>query len=319
VRTTEPISSAALAEVTGDPRDQLAGCFRSWLSFSPEDRPTMKELAEQLEVLLEPDAEEVRREERRRERQKRTILYFKIAIAGMLLVGAGGAAYVYNQRETLRIAADLERARTAGAKSFDQLGTCNAAHAADTKALADCKAVQDKARDDFARQLDDVMRSGSSTQAEHAREAQRAMSRLRACDESAKEQKRSCEEETARILLETARDKTSLASQRDEAQQKLDAEKSVLAAREAERDQCRAERASCAEERDALKAAAAVRPASGRGPLPAATGVPAATGDPIAPADPKPGADPKPTAAPAPAPAPPPPPPPGAPAEPKGP
>ena len=64
----------ALPDVTGDPRDQLAAAFRSWLSFAPEDRPTMKELAEQLEVLLEPDAEEVRQEEKRHARQARTIL-----------------------------------------------------------------------------------------------------------------------------------------------------------------------------------------------------------------------------------------------------
>jgi serine/threonine protein kinase len=295
VRTTEPIAPAALAEVTGDPRDQLAASFRLWLSFSPDDRPTMKELAEQLEVLLEPDAEEVRREERRRERQRRTIQRFKIILAGMLLIGAAGGVLVYNQRETLRIAADLDRARSAGAKSFDQLGTCNAAHAADTKALTDCRTTSDKTRDDYKRALDDVMRSGSTSQAEKAREAQRYLNKLKACDENAATQKRTCDEAAARLLLETARDKSALTAERDEAKRLAESGKTLLGAREAERDQCRAERLACFEERDALKAAAASRPggAAPRGPLPAGSAVPSGAAAPV-------GEAPAPTATPAP-------------------
>jgi serine/threonine protein kinase len=303
VRTTKPISNAALTDVTGDPRDQIAACFKSWLSFSSEDRPTMKELAEQLEVLLEPDAEEVRREERRRARQQRTFLWFKIILAAMLLIGAAGGILVYNQRETLRIASDLERARVVGAKSFDQLGTCNAAHQADTKALTDCRTASDKERADFNKQLDDVMKSGSTSQAEKAHEAQRYLNKLKSCDEGATAQKKTCDEASARLTAE----KATLATERDEAKKLADSEKAQIAARESERDQCKAERLACFEERDALKASAAARPA-GPGARPASPGgavAPAATGAPTAesPAPAPAPAPPSPAPAPAPAPA----------------
>ena len=319
-RTKEPIGLGALPEVFGDPRDQLSACFRLWLAFLPDDRPTMKELAEQLEVLLEPDAEEVRREEKRRARQERTILWFKLVLAGMLLIGVAGAAVVFNQRETLRIAADLEKAKNAGARSFDELGTCNAAHGQDTKALAECKTAREKAQSETRQQLEEVMRSGSTSQQEHAREAQRFNNRLKTCEDNATTAKRASDDQVARLLLETARDKTALAAERDEARRVADAEKAEIASLHAERDTCRAERTTCADEREALKAAAAkAAPAGGllggRVPAPAGTGSgapsvgPAATGTPVAPvatADPVAPPEPK-------APAPPPPPQPQAP------
>jgi serine/threonine protein kinase len=327
-RTKQPLGPGALPEVTGDPRDQIAACFRHWLAFAPEDRPTMKELAEQIEVLLEPDAEEVRQEEKRRARQERTILRFKVAVAGMLVAGAAGGIVMYNQRETLRIAADLETARNIGAKSFDELGTCNAAHASDTQSLGACRADRAKERDEHRQQLDEVMRSGSTSQQEHAREMSRFNNRLKTCEDNATTAKRVCDEETARILLETARDKTALTAQRDEAKKLADAEKAELATLSAERDQCRAERASCAEERDTLKAAAVaaaaaakvapVGPSAAHAPAPGGSAASTTSDAPATPAEPKIVAAPPAPAAPPPAP-PPPVQPAQAPVEPKGP
>jgi eukaryotic-like serine/threonine-protein kinase len=280
LRTKEPISPAALPEVTGDPRDQLAAAFRLWLAFAPEDRPTMKELAEQLEVLLEPDAEEVRQEEKRRARQQTTILWFKVILAAMLLIGAAGAVVVFNQRETLRIASDLDKARTAGAKSFDQLGTCNAAHTSDQKALLDCRATQEKAREEFKRELDGVMRTGSTSEAEHAREVQHFNAKLRTCEDNASTAKRVCDDETARLLLDEANEKAVLSAQRSEAQRAADNTRADLVAATADRDRCRGERASCIEERDACKAApkpapAAPGPLGPRAPAPGGSAAPA--------------------------------------------
>ncbi len=256
-RTKDPIGMGALPEVTGDPRDQLSASFRLWLSFLPEDRPTMKELAEQLEVLLEPDAEEVRQEEARRARQERTIVRFKLVLGGMLLIGAVGGIVAYNQRETLRIASDLDRARSAGAKSFDQLSTCNAAHTEGVKALADCRAARERATAEHRHQLDEVMRSGSMSQQDHARETTRFNNRLKTCEESASAAKRSSDEEVARLLHENSREKATLTAQRAEAKRAADAQKAQLAALLAERDQCRSDRATCLDERDTLRAAAA--------------------------------------------------------------
>jgi chromosome condensin MukBEF ATPase and DNA-binding subunit MukB len=233
---------------------------------------------------------------------------------------------LYNQRETLRIAADLDSARSAGATSFGKLGTCNAAHASDTQALNGCLAEQAKARDEHKQQLDEVMRSGSTSQAEHAREAARFNSRLKTCEDNATTAKRVCDEETARILLDTARDTSALSAQRDEARTLADTEKAQLATLTTEREQCHAERASCIEERDTLKTAAAAAAAAAKvapvatsalhAPAPGTSGAPAAPIEPIAT---EPAALPGPKVAPA-SPAPPAPPPPApAPAEPKGP
>jgi eukaryotic-like serine/threonine-protein kinase len=312
LRTKHPLGPGALPDVTGDPRDQLDAAFRSWLAFEPEGRPTMKEMAEQLEVLLEPDAEEVRQEEKRRERQQQTILWFKVVFAGMVLLGLAGGAIVFNQRKTLSIAADLERARTQGAKSFDELGTCNAAHTSDTRTIADCQASMAKSREEHKQQLEEVMRSGSTSQQEHAHEVQRFNKALKVCEDNATTAKRVCDDDTARILLDSARDKTTLAGQRDEAKRLADDEKAQLASLAAERDQCRAERTTCGEERDALKAAAAAKPAA-RAPAPGGSVVPAGTSAPIAPviAEPAeqkaPVAPPEPKAAPSPSPPPTPP------------
>jgi eukaryotic-like serine/threonine-protein kinase len=286
LRTKYPLGPGALPDVTGDPRDQLDASFRSWLAFEPGARPTMKEMAEQLEVLLEPDAEEVRQEEKRRERQALTILRFKVVFAAMIVLGVAGGAIAFTQRETLRIAADLDRARTDGAKSFDQLETCNAAHARDTQAIVDCKAAQAKSRDEQGKQIEEVMRSGSASQQDRAREAQRFNKALKTCEDNATTAKRVCDDETARILMENVRDKTTLSGQRDEARRLAEEEKGQLASLSAERDQCRAERTTCAEEREALKAAAAKPPPHAA--VPVGTAVPAGTSAPIATAAPEP-------------------------------
>jgi len=300
-RTTDPLRLTALPDVTGHPRELVADAFRRWLAFSPEQRPTMRELAEQLEVLLEPDAEEVRQEERRRARQQTTILWFKIALGGMLLLGAAGAAVAFKQRETLAIAADLEKARSDGAKSFTKLETCNAAHTSDQQALADCRASGDKARDDLKQQLDAVMRTGNTSQAEHAREVQKFMGRIRTCEENATTARRVCDDETSRLVAQAANDKTVAADQQKELQKAVEQGRADLLAATAERDKARTERAACVEERDACKAAEAkAEPGSSsksplRGPPMAVPDPSYANEDPVTPpqlkdAEPKPAA-----------------------------
>ncbi len=278
-RTKEPLSLTAMPDVTGRPRELITAAFRSWLAFSPEQRPTMRELAEQLEVLLEPDAEDVRQEERRRARQQTSILWFKIVLAGMLLIGAAGAVVVFKQRETLAIAADLEKARSEGAKSFTKLETCNAAHTSDQEALVECRASGDRARDDLKQQLEAVMRTGTTSQAEHAAQVQKFMSRIRTCEENATTARRVCDDETARLVAQAANDKAVAADQQRELQKAVEQGHAELLAATAERDKARTERAACVEERDACKAEAKAsqdapsKPAP-RGPASAAPSVP---------------------------------------------
>ena len=178
----------------------------------------------------------------------------------MLLIGAAGAAVAFKQRETLRIAADLEQARTSGAKSYTQLETCNAAHASDQEALAECRASGDKARDDLKQQLDGVMRTGSTSQAEHAREVQKFLGRIRTCEENATTAKRVCDDETQRLATQAANDKTVAADQQRELEKAVEQCRAELLAATAERDKARADRAACVEERDACKAEAKEAP-----------------------------------------------------------
>ena len=228
----------------------------------------------------------------------------------MLLIGAAGAAVAFKQRETLRIAADLEQARTSGAKSYTQLETCNAAHASDQEALAACRVSGDKAREDLKQQLEAVMRTGSTSQAEHAREVQKFLGRIRTCEENATTAKRVCDDETSRLVAQAANDKTVAAEQQRELEKAVEQGRADLLAATAERDKARADRAACVEERDACKAEAKEAPqassskAPPRGPASAVPNPAYANEDTVTPPQLK-EAQPKPEEPKAPAPAPP--------------
>ncbi len=47
------------------------------MALDPHARPSMNELGQELDVLLEPEREAARAEERRRSRQKTTIMRFR--------------------------------------------------------------------------------------------------------------------------------------------------------------------------------------------------------------------------------------------------
>jgi serine/threonine protein kinase len=302
VRTRAPLGPGALPEVTGPARDQLATALARWLAFAPAERPTMRELCEQLDVLLEPEREEERLEERRRARQKTTIARLRLAFGVLALAGAAGGVVAYQKRETLEVAAQLQQARRDGAASFDKLDTCVASHQMATREGNACKTALAMERAELRRSLEDVMASGSQTQAEHAREVQRYTGRIKACEDGAATQKRTCDDDARRAASECAREEAELAASRDAARLTGDQEKAVRGAVEAERDACKAETRALAEERDALKAAAKAAaerpapPASPGGPhappaggsaAPVATAGPAA-GEPPAPAEPRP-------------------------------
>jgi len=291
VRTQDPISSAALPEVTGAAREALAASFRRWLSFDPADRPTMKEMCEQIDVLLEPEREEERIEARRRERQKTTITRLWVAFGVTLLAGGAGGVVAYQKGETRRVAQQLAEARREGAASFDKLDTCVASHHVATKDAAACRAALAVERAELKRSLDEVMRTGTQSEAEHAHEVQRHNARIKTCEDTAAAQKRTCEDEATRLVSERAVERTELTAERDAARRLGEQERSGRLAAEGERDACEAEQRTIVEERDACKAAAAKPkpppPAPGASGTPDAppvkTAVPVATAAPTAP------------------------------------
>ncbi|APR80637.1 serine/threonine protein kinase [Minicystis rosea] len=293
-RIAEPLAKGALPEATGPARKAIAAALRRFLAFEPEDRPTMREVCEELDVLLEPDREVERRLERKRARQKSTITWLGVGLTAMMLAGAAGGVVAFQKRETLRVADELAQARREGAASFDKLDTCVASHRMATKENAACKAALDVERTELRRSLDDVIRTGSQTEAEHAHEVQRYNTRIKACEDTANAQKRTCEDEMTRAVADRARERAELVADRDAARVLADQEKSARAAAEGEREACRAEGRVLREERDtaraAAKAAAPAIPAAPHAPAAPGSAAPIApvTGDPALPPDLKP-------------------------------
>ena len=310
VRTTDPLGPSALPGVTGAARAALSAAFCRWLAFDPGARPTMTELCEQLDVLLEPERELERREERRRARQKSTITRLWIAFGAMALAGAASGVVAYQKRETLRVAAQLQEARREGAASFDKLDTCVASHQVSTKETAACRLALETERIELKRSLEEIMRTGSQTQAEHAHEVQRYNGRIKACEDQATAQKRASDDELTRVVSEQARERAEMGAERDAARKLGDQERAARVAAEVDRDACKAEQRVCAEEREACKSAQkAAQPApapASPGPAvlasatpsaPPASAAPVATAAPIAEPAPPP-AEPKPAPAP---------------------
>lgn len=128
-RATAPLDEDALPELTGEPRSKLARYLGKWMALPPEERPTMNEVAEELDVLLEPEREREREEEESRTRQRRALARARIAAAIVLVAAAALGGVALWKRETLRLAGELEDARARGAESFDKLDTCVASHA----------------------------------------------------------------------------------------------------------------------------------------------------------------------------------------------
>ncbi|MEO7329374.1 MAG: hypothetical protein ABI193_12390, partial [Minicystis sp.] len=145
----------------------------------------------------------------------------------------------------------------------DKLETCAAAHrmAVVEKGRVDaerdtCAAARDKERNDFKQILDEVERSGSSSEAERARQAQAASSRLKACEDANATAQKLCSSEESRLSAQIEQAQIELTAIRAEHTRDLaaiEAEKKHFAATEQERDQCRAEKLECSVDRDALK------------------------------------------------------------------
>ena len=147
-RADRPIADDAIAEATGAPRARLVQALRRWLAIDPARRPTMTEVADEIDVLLGPARDRDRRAALSRVRGRRVARAITGAL-GVALLAAVGVAY--GHRETLRLARELERARAEGAASFDRLDTCVAAHrVADREAVA-CSAARARDREEARR------------------------------------------------------------------------------------------------------------------------------------------------------------------------
>ena len=250
LRATEPLAPHVLPDLVGPPREMIQEGFRKWLALDPDDRPSMSELAEQLDVLLEPEREAARQEELRLERQKTALWRFRLAAAAMLLGGLGLLAWGYSKRETLRLAGELEQARQKGAESFDKLDTCVASHQVARNEVSACRKAREEERAEYKTSLDSIARTGTGSEGEHARQLQTLTNtwgtRLKTCEDTAEAKEKAHLAEKEKL----EKDKAGMVNERDELKALAEKRNNELASLTTERDQCVADRNTIANDRD---------------------------------------------------------------------
>jgi serine/threonine protein kinase len=220
VRAEQPIADGVLDELSGRSRGLLIDSFRRWLSLDPTERPSISKLAEQLDVLLEPEREAAEAEELKRARQKTSLLRVRAAAAAMLLIGCAGLAVAYSKRETLRVAGELDKARAQGAESFDKLDTCNASHAVAKREAADCKVSRDVDRTEYKQALHAITRTGSTAEAERARQLTSLQAsytaKLKTCEDDSQTAAQAAQQQQKQLDDSWAAERTALIAARDE-------------------------------------------------------------------------------------------------------
>jgi len=145
-RAEQPIDPDALTELTGPPRRLLQDAFRSWFAIDAEVRPSMTEMAEGLDVLLEKQREENQSEERLRARQKTNLLRMRLAVLVLVLLGLTLLGVGVAKRETIELANELATAKRIEKQSFDTLQSCETAQGTTKIQLGACELLRDRER-----------------------------------------------------------------------------------------------------------------------------------------------------------------------------
>ncbi len=247
-REESPLDGGALPELTDEPRRLLGEAFARWLTKDPEERPDIGEVAEELDVLLEKRRAEEREERNRILRQKTTLKRVQLALVAIAVAVGGGGLYLLSKRQTLELAAELERARQERTDSFDQLDTCQAAHDVSKSREQACQSTRQQDGAEFAKTLA-VMEGkigdvdGKLTSANHA---------LKTCEDESEQAALVCAEEQDALRGEVDEAKTTLEETKAQLTKELEAAKeeakTALAAAEAADGRvtgCEKELASC--------------------------------------------------------------------------
>ena len=229
VREREPLHAEALPTLRGEPRERLIRALCRWMTREAAQRPSANELATQLGVLLEQEREAAELIEQNLRRQEAGYRRVKLALAGVALITATAVLFGVSKRETFRLAAELERAKAAGAASFEELDTCAAAHQVAKTEAEICR----HERDEQARVHEQASATAAATYAAEAESLTRKLSyantRLEGCEKSAEEaakawaterdeltaERRSVEDELARQRASWAEEREALETKRD--------------------------------------------------------------------------------------------------------
>jgi serine/threonine protein kinase len=234
IRASQPLAYSALPELTGAPRAMLRDAFCRWLDPDPKKRPSVSVMAEELDVLLEPQRERARRSERRKLRQK---IVRRVTLAAIIVLAGVGSLFAYSKRETLRLASELNRARAEGAASFDKLDTCVASHQLAQREAQVCRDTKAKEQAEFRTMLDQISRSGES-EGERARQMQALQAtfatRLKTCEDEASAVAKERTAEREKLSTDFQKKETQLAAERDD-------QKKLAETQTAELERCRAE------------------------------------------------------------------------------
>lgn len=160
LRATTPIAPSALLDLSDRARSKLQACLASWMSVDPTTRPSMTKVAEELDVLLEPEREAEETAERLRKRQERSLARARIGTVVVLASVAALVGAALYKRETLAMASALEEARAEGEENFDKLDTCIAANTMSRREVRVCLTDLKKERGDHERTLDSLSQQG---------------------------------------------------------------------------------------------------------------------------------------------------------------
>src|SRR4051794_7768251 len=217
VRALRPIDFESLPGVHGAPRELLGLAFGRWMNRDPALRPPVGVMADELDVLLEPEREQERLRTRRRVRQK---VVRRATLATTLVLAGVGALFAYSKRETLRLASELNRARAEGAASFDKLDTCIASHGLAQRDAQACREARTREETHFKATLEHIARTGGATEAAMSRQMQSLeatfASRLKSCEDDAIAATRVRGEERERLSSEWRKRENELAMERDD-------------------------------------------------------------------------------------------------------
>lgn len=216
-RSKTPLAKGSLIEAHGAPRKMLSAAFSRWMDPDPFNRPPVRVMADELEVLLEPDRDRDRRLARRRVRIK---YLGRMAAAAMVVAAAGGAFFAYSKRETLRLAAELDRARAAGAASFGELDTCIASHQLAKQEASACRDAQTRQEEEYRAKLRQVAKSGNASESSIAKQLSvmetTYATKMKTCEDEKATAARARESERQQEAWDWQRKELAISSDRDE-------------------------------------------------------------------------------------------------------
>jgi hypothetical protein len=112
-RARQPLPAAALPHVTGAPRERLKRAFARWLSLDPLHRPSARAFIDELDVLLEWDAEVARKQAAREFRSTLSGVAFGLSLAACV---GGFVGYEWHKRTM----GEAKQATSAALKKADK-------------------------------------------------------------------------------------------------------------------------------------------------------------------------------------------------------